>query len=351
MVTIKKIAKIAQVSTGTVDRVIHNRGRVSRATTRRIQGIIKEFDYKPNFLARSLSRIKNFQFGVLMPEISPDNHYFELVIQGIERAHQELKIHKININYFLYDGYSESSFIDNSNRSLQANLDGLLMVPIIYKTCADDFVKQIPKSLPYVFINSSIPNSLNIAYIGGDSYQCGVVAGNLMLMITQQPGTLVVLTLLHDDYHISKRQQGFENYIRKKSDMPVAVYGAQRTEDRETVHHILESIFAEHDDVKGIYVTTALTYRVAEFLQIHNSFPLIKLIGHDLTEANVKYLKQGLIHFLIGQRPELQGYQGIYTLYHHLVTKEKVESTIMMPLDIITQSNIDYYQYRFDERK
>ncbi|MDZ7264182.1 MAG: substrate-binding domain-containing protein [candidate division KSB1 bacterium] len=343
MVTIKEIAKRAGVSVGTVDRVIHDRGRVSKATTGRVKQIIAELDYKPNILARSLSRLKTFQFGVLMPQVSPDNHYWELAIQGIEKAHQELKIHKINISYFPYDGYSEKAFIEASNRVLQAKLDGLLMAPTIYKTFDDEFVQRIPRNLPYVFFNSTIPAAKNLSYIGQDSYQSGMLAGNLMLMSTHLQGTLVILTMLHDDYHISKRQQGFEDYVRKNSNMSIKVYGAMRAEDRETFLSVLDRIFSENDDLQGIYVTTALTYYVAEYLQCHHELPRIRVIGHDLTDENVKYLKQGLIHFLIGQRPEYQGYQGIYALYRHVVTQEPVPPYIMMPLDIVTQANIDYY--------
>jgi LacI family transcriptional regulator len=349
MVTVKEIAKRAGVSVGTVDRVIHNRGRVSKVTTRRVKQIIKELDYKPNILARSLSRLKTFQFGVLMPQVSPDNHYWELAIQGIEKAHQELQLHKIDISYFPYDGYSEKSFIEASHRVLEAKLDGLLMAPTIYKTFDDEFVKQIPKDLPYVFFNSTIPAANNLSYVGQDSYQSGMLAGNLMLLSIQQPGTLVVLTMLHDDYHISKRQQGFEDYARKHSNLPIKVYGAMRAEDRVTFQSVLDRIFAENDDLQGIYVTTALTYYVAEYLQGHNELPKIRVIGHDLTDNNVKYLKQGLIHFLIGQRPEFQGYQGIYALYHHVVTQEPVPPKIMMPLDIVTQANVDYYRPQYIE--
>lgn len=349
MVTIKEIAKRAEVSVGTVDRVIHNRGRVSQVTARKVKQIIKELNYKPNILARSLSRLKTFQFGILMPEISPDNHYWELAIQGIEKAQLELELHKINVHYFRYDGYSEASFMNASNRVLEAQLDGLLMAPTIYKTFDDEFVKQIPKNLPYVFFNSTIPNSKNISYIGQDSYQSGMLAGNLMLMTTHQQGSLVVLTMLHDDYHISKRQQGFEDYVKKNSNMSIKVYGARRSEARETFQQVLESIFSENDDLQGIYVTTALTYHVAEYLQNHNGISEIRVIGHDLTNENVKYLKKGLIHFLIGQRPELQGYQGIYALYRHVINQEPVPPNIMMPLDIITRANIEYYRCQYIE--
>lgn len=350
MVTIKEIAKRAGVSVGTVDRAIHNRGRVSKVTARKIQKIITELDYKPNILARSLSRIRTFHFGVLMPEISPHNHYWELAIQGIEKAHQELLLHKIHVNFFYYAGYSEVSFINACKRVLDAELDGLLMVPIIYKAFDDQFVRQIPRHLPYVFFNSTIPAAKNISYIGQDSYQSGMVAGNLMLMTMQRPGSLVVLTMLHDDYHISKRQQGFEDFVRSNSNIPVKVYGAQRTEDRETFQQILEQIFRENNDVRAIYVTTALTYHVANYLQNHDNGLKIKVVGHDLTNENIKYLKEGQIHFLIGQRPELQGYLGIYALYRHVVNQEIVKSSIMMPLDIITQTNIDYYQCQYIEK-
>lgn len=350
MVTIKEIAKKAGVSVGTVDRVIHNRGRVSKTTARNIQKIISELDYKPNILAQSLSRLRDFYFGVLMPEISSHNHYWELAIQGIEKAHQELQIHKIHVIYFYYDGYSEVSFINACKRVLEAELDGLLMVPIIYKTFDDQFVRQIPKNLPYVFFNSTVPTAKNISYVGQDSFQSGVVAGNLMLMTMQRSGSLVVLTMLHDDYHISKRQHGFEDYVRKNSNIPVMVYGAQRTEDRDTFQQILDYIFRKHSDVQAIYVTTALTYHVSDYLQNHDHCREIKVIGHDLTDENIKCLKQGHINFLIGQRPEMQGYLGIYTLYRYVVTQEIVPPRIMMPLDIITQTNIDYYLCQYIER-
>ena len=52
--TVTEIAKRAGVSIGTVDRVLHNRGRVSSETRDRIQAIIDETGYQPNPLARHL---------------------------------------------------------------------------------------------------------------------------------------------------------------------------------------------------------------------------------------------------------------------------------------------------------
>ena len=49
------IARLANVSVGTVDRVIHNRGRVSEENIRRVKEIMEQVGYRPNLIARSLA--------------------------------------------------------------------------------------------------------------------------------------------------------------------------------------------------------------------------------------------------------------------------------------------------------
>lgn len=48
--TIKDIARMAGVSAGTVDRVLHNRGDVSRASRDKVQKVLDEIDYHPTCL-------------------------------------------------------------------------------------------------------------------------------------------------------------------------------------------------------------------------------------------------------------------------------------------------------------
>ena len=58
------IARKANVSIGTVDRVIHNRGEVSRITREKILSIIHELNYQPDILARTLAKKRVFNFAV-----------------------------------------------------------------------------------------------------------------------------------------------------------------------------------------------------------------------------------------------------------------------------------------------
>ena len=60
---IKDIARLANVSIATVDRVLNNRKDVSEKTRQKIKEIIKEHNYQPNLYARSLSVKNNLSFA------------------------------------------------------------------------------------------------------------------------------------------------------------------------------------------------------------------------------------------------------------------------------------------------
>jgi hypothetical protein len=53
-IRIKDIAQLAGVSVGTVDRVLHSRGRVSDDALKKVLAVLDQIDYKPNLIARTL---------------------------------------------------------------------------------------------------------------------------------------------------------------------------------------------------------------------------------------------------------------------------------------------------------
>ena len=90
--TINEIAEKAGVSIGTVDRVIHNRGRVSPETISKVKKIIEDSGFTPNPLARQLALNKPVRIGVLLPKLKSDSAYWNLIYSGIQKAIDELKL-------------------------------------------------------------------------------------------------------------------------------------------------------------------------------------------------------------------------------------------------------------------
>jgi LacI family transcriptional regulator len=88
--TIKDIARLAGLSRGTVDKVIHNRSGVSQENIDKVNKIIKEVKYQPNLLARSLKKHKPFSIAVIIPEYEDDAYWIKCH-SGILKAEKEFK--------------------------------------------------------------------------------------------------------------------------------------------------------------------------------------------------------------------------------------------------------------------
>lgn len=66
-VTAQQIAELAGVSRGTVDRALHNRGRVNPEVAAKIHKIAAELGYKPNLIGQALVKSRReFKLGAIL---------------------------------------------------------------------------------------------------------------------------------------------------------------------------------------------------------------------------------------------------------------------------------------------
>lgn len=84
MATLKDVAERAQVTVTTVSRVINNRGYISEQTRKKVFDVMKELNYQPNELARSLSKQRTNTIGIIVPHIV--HPYFAKLISNLENA-------------------------------------------------------------------------------------------------------------------------------------------------------------------------------------------------------------------------------------------------------------------------
>jgi len=341
MVTIKEIAELAKVSRGTVDRVIHDRGNYSDKTERKVRRVLKKVNYKPNIIARSLVSKKAITFGVFLPEPHQDEKYWELPEQGIKKAEKELNVYKVKIIYFYYNKKSATSFKNCFKKILKRKneLDGLLIAPAMSEFTKKEFIKKIPDKIPYVFFDSYVPNSKAISYIGQNSVQSGSVSAKLMSLLIREQGTVGIIRMVPKDYHIDDRIRSFSAAFMNSKKIKVKVYEINGT----SFNKLYKMVFDENPDLQGIFVPSAGAGHIAEYIKSNNIKRKVHIVGYDLTTRNKSYLSKGVIDFLISQRPEIQGYEGIMSLFRHVVIKEKVKKEQIIPIDILTKENLKNY--------
>ena len=95
---------MADVSVGTVDRVIHGRSGVSEASRKRVEEILKQLDYQPNMYASALASNKKYAFTCLLPQ-HEEGEYWTDVEAGIRQALETYSDFNINADILYYDPY------------------------------------------------------------------------------------------------------------------------------------------------------------------------------------------------------------------------------------------------------
>ena len=144
------------------------------------------------------------------------------------------------------------------------------------------------------------------------------------------------------EIQMQRRLDGFMSYIAEEYNNLVIHEVILNKSDQESNQQTLDEFFRAHPKAALGVVFNSRVYQLGEYLR-HAGRSMKGLIGYDLLKANVELLKSGDVHYLIGQRPGLQGYCGVKALCDHVVFKKSVEPVKYMPIDILIKENIDFY--------
>src|SRR5688572_20955020 len=191
-IRIKDIARMAQVSVGTVDRVIHKRGEVSEDSFKKVMSILEKTGYKPNLIARTLGNLKTFKVVAVLPNADQDE-YWKMAYEGVQKADGDWSQYGLAVKILFFDMYEKNSFKKSFKSALKLQPDGILTAPIFYHEALDYF--QICKSqkIPFVVFNNDIPPAGSLTFIGQNLYESGVVGAELLHIDQRQPGTYAIL--------------------------------------------------------------------------------------------------------------------------------------------------------------
>lgn len=343
--TIKDIARMAGVSAGTVDRVLHNRGDVSEASRKKVQAVLDDIHYQPNVFAIGLAAKKRYRIVCMIPYYN-EHDYWSSVAQGIKRAADELRPFNVSVEFEHYHHADKASYDEACSRIEVARTDGVLLAPNFRNDTLELTARLEKAKVAYAFIDFNVEQTRPLCYIGQDSRASGYLAA-MQLMQRYAPGDELVIFLNNQknspaEIQMQRRLEGFMRYIAEVYDH-LNIYDVvlQKGDDGAN-RQILDDFFAAHPGVQLGAVFNSRIYQVSSYLQATGR-RMKGLMGYDLLPQNVEYLRSGEVSFLIGQRPCLQGYCGVKALADSIVFKRSVAPMRYMPIDLLIRENIDFY--------
>lgn len=340
MVSIRSIAEIANVSRGTVDKVLNNRPGVSREVRERITKLAHELGYKPNLAGKALAfQKKDVQVGIIIPNMR--DPFFKDIYEGVCQGITEFSKFGIHFRVLEMSQYSVEQQLACLREILGNELSGLIISPLDDENIRKKLLTVNRLRIPICTFNTDIAGIERLCYVGQNSKKSGHVAGDLMKKLLPKGGTVTCVTGSSFNTTLSDRLSGFCDEINS-GDSKIKIDAILRHQDTvETAYEVTRDYLQSGKTVDAFFITSTgidgMVQAIAE-----SGHPKAKIICYDLINSTRKWIEKGLIDFTILQEPQKQGYLPIKILSELLIFEQNVDSEFQYTkIDIQTRASID----------
>jgi LacI family transcriptional regulator len=249
-VTIRDVAREANVSISTVSHVLSGKRPTSLATRRRVEGVIERLGYRPNRVAQSLVWRRPFALGLIIPDIT--NPYFPAFALGAEDRVRQ-RGYTLVLGNSEYDSERESSYLELVRSQQLAGAIYCLgdeMSPILA-----EIQRAVEEGLSVVLVHSPMPR---VPTVCADNRQGGRLAAQHLLDLGHRE--IGIISALPLDEGMADREAGFLDVLREagmavdRAAVPT-MYGNHQIEGgRQATSELLE----HEPQLTGIFVLNDL---------------------------------------------------------------------------------------------
>ncbi|MBX2836460.1 MAG: LacI family DNA-binding transcriptional regulator [Gammaproteobacteria bacterium] len=140
--TLEDVAREAEVSTATISRAINEPDKVAKPTLKRIQHIIEELGYTPNFGGRVLASNRSNTVGAIIPTMT--NAMFANGLQAFQEILSDAGVNLLVAS----SNYSAKQELEQIKSLIAHGADGLLLIGDARPKATNDFLHR--RNIPYV---------------------------------------------------------------------------------------------------------------------------------------------------------------------------------------------------------
>ncbi len=335
MASIKEIAAAAEVSIGTVDRVLHNRGRVKPETAERVRQIAKELGYVPDEIGKALAiKKKKLNIGFMIPssEQAP-SEFYEDVKKGAMTETENLKKYDITVIFYsiLFDFETGEDVYPVLTEEEWSELDGLVTLGGNSEQLQFILDEAERRKIPVTLYNMKADQGKYLAVVQCDYEKAGRMAAGLAAFMTGEKGKVGILSM--DSDKVSSyvgRCNGFIHEIHNfYPDMEI-VFNEVLKSDNYTADHSnkVADLLGKSPQADLIYVINPGNYRIFDAIRNSNDGKKRYVLTNDLTSKQRELVLNGEISMTISQDPESQGKKALRLLGDYLIYGQKPDTRV-----------------------
>ena len=329
MATIKEIADSLGISRGTVDRVLHDRGRVSPEIKEQVLQKAKELNYQPNKAGVMLSlRKQPHKIGALVPSLG--NPFFTPLIVGMQRATSEYSDLGFSLMLEPVKGFDRETHLVHIQQLVKDGADALVLA-----TIDDDEINAYLKEtgLPVIAVNSDISYPGKLCYVGSDYYKKGALHAGLFSIISDKRNRVLVLRGSEAMKGHGDIVCGFKETLEAKGvDFSIAAE-CDTEDDDELSERIVREELRKDPSINALFIATA---GISGAVKGTDGKDMLIFTSDDVPSTK-DLIRQGAVKWTICQEPTRQGYEAVRRMQSWFIDNEK-------PEDLCTQLIIKIHE-------
>ncbi len=197
-VTIKDVARAANVSVATVSRALNGHDNVAEAVRLRVIRVASELRYSPHAAARSLSSRRTHTIGVVLPDLYGE--FFSELMRGVDQVARERGFHLLVSSYH---GNPEEQ--GAALRAMRGRVDGLLLMSPYIGDMAH-LTENLSPTQPTVLMNTHLPDA-GLAALSVDNY--GGAVAMVRHLVESGYQRIAFIAGPEDNFDARERRRGY----------------------------------------------------------------------------------------------------------------------------------------------
>ena len=344
--TIKQIAQLAGVSAGTVDRVLHNRGKVSPEALEAVRSVLSSQNYKYNLHTSAVAfrkTKKSLKLIISIPS-SEMGEYWDLIRCGIDEALSEYNDFDIESKFVFFDQFDSASCRVAFDSIAEATCSAVIMATTYVQETQDLCSRLDKRGVPYVFVDGSVEGTSPVACFKADQQACGHLLARLMDGLTPKGMELALLLPRRTGTQMSNnsaiRMSAFKEYFAKKGIVRTIHEAQFSVSNAEEINAEVSVFLKNNPQVAGIAVAISHSYVISDAIGACGIKDIV-VGGFDITAGNARCVREGTLDFLIDQHPGRQGFCAVESMLHYLLYGTP-DDTLKenLRLDIVFRENL-----------
>ena len=336
---IRTIAEKLGVSIGTVDRALHNRGRISEDTRARILHAAQEMGYKPNLAARHLRLNRRFRISVNLPFTIAS--FFDRLREGVQEGALPFG-HSLTVEIRSYERTEEEPEASVIS-AIQNQVDGIILAPSNTQETIRLMEDAKAKGISIICVATDVPESARLAAVTAHPFSCGAMSAQVLGNTAQRTGPIAVLAGNMENYNQSEKLRGFRQTLASLSPGHSVGPILESRDVPELAYKQIRTAFQRNKNLCGIYVSTANSIPAIRALQDIGRLSQVAIVTTDLFPELAPLIRDGVVQATIYQCPEIQGNIAARTLFQYLADGTIPESSIEVIPQLILRSNLPLY--------